>query len=501
MAFANLASGQVSTDQLLVIQEAIQAGHLDSAQEMISSALARHPNDGGLYNLRGVTHAQKQELSAAQKDFETAVHLSPALTPAWQNLGRVCQMSDNQLPCAVNAWQHVIRSKPTDAEARQSLGLLYEKQGKYAESFAETQKIPGSATDAVLLIRCADLSGLGHFAEARQTAAILNHHGDFSEADFASIAPALESPEASGVVIALVENLDTRSAASISSLRRLAIAYEQAGRNSDARKTLERVASVDSQNPAHLLELARLAEMSKDHEGALGYLAHARDLTPQNAQIHFLWGVIAAEMDLPVEARLSLTKALEIDPDNPSYNYAMGAVIMSTRAARTAQPYFAKFIKGHPNEPQGHLALGICYFASGDYVQAKKEMAQIVNDPRTTGEAEYFLGRMARQEGDLAAAKEDLEKSIRSLSTFSESHTELGRVKMLEGDLESARGEFEQALKLDANSFEANNQLFILYKRTHDPRADQQEALLKKLDEERSHRAELMLRTIEAKPY
>jgi hypothetical protein len=40
----------------------------------------------------------------------------------------------------------------------------------------------------------------------------------------------------------------------------------------------------------------------------------------------------------------------------------------------------------------------------------------------------------------------------------------------------------------------------VLYKRTHDPRAEKQAELLKKLDEDRSKRAELMLRTIEVRP-
>jgi hypothetical protein len=42
--------------------------------------------------------------------------------------------------------------------------------------------------------------------------------------------------------------------------------------------------------------------------------------------------------------------------------------------------------------------------------------------------------------------------------------------------------------------------LLVLYKRTHDARAVKQSELLKKLDEDRSKRAELMLRTIEVKP-
>ena len=72
--------------------------------------------------------------------------------------------------------------------------------------------------------------------------------------------------------------------------------------------------SWDPNNTAHLLELARLAEAGNDHEGALGYLAHARDLAPNMARIHFLFGVIAGELNLPIEAKQSLDKALALEP-------------------------------------------------------------------------------------------------------------------------------------------------------------------------------------------
>jgi hypothetical protein len=55
-------------------------------------------------------------------------------------------------------------------------------------------------------------------------------------------------------------------------------------------------------------------------------------------------------------------------------------------------------------------------------------------------------------------------------------------------------------LQLKPESFQANEQLLILYKRTGDARAVAQAEALKKLDEERSKRADLMLRTIEMRP-
>jgi len=72
---------------------------------------------------------------------------------------------------------------------------------------------------------------------------------------------------------------------------------------------------------------------------------------------------------------------------------------------------------------------------------------------------------------------------------------------MRQDQLEAARTSIERALALDPDSFQANTALLALYQRTHDPRAQDQAVRLRSLDDQRSKRLELMLRSIEVKPY
>lgn len=426
-----------SSQAILTIQGMIEAGNLPAALRLIDSALEQNPNDGGLLNLQGIVHAQKQELPEARRDFARAVRSAPDLMPAWQNLARACQLEIDKDPsaaaCAIKAWQRVLQWRSNDVEAHRSLALLYERQGNFSRSLSELEKLP-------------------------------------------------------------VEEMSKPD------LQQLAAAYERTGRFMDARRTIERVAALEPKNTAHLLELARLADETKDYEGALGYLAHARDLLPEDAQIHYLFATVAIKMELPIEARHSLERALALQPENPAYNYAMGLVILSTRDAATAAQYFKKFVQAKPQEMKGHYALGVAYFASGDDASSKEEMLKARSNPKTAGGAEYFLGRMARREENLEEAVLHLRKSIELLPKFSEPHTELARIWMSEGKLPEARAELDHALLLDSGSFGANEQLLVLYKRTHDKRAERQAEIVKKLDEDRSRRAELMLRTIEVRP-
>jgi tetratricopeptide (TPR) repeat protein len=489
------------------IQTAIQSGDQSAASQLLAEAFALYPNEGALFNLRGVIRAQRSELAEARADFQQAVHLAPALTPAWQNLGRACQLTTDRdssaTSCAVDAWQHVLRERPADAEARTALVTLYEWQGKFADSLREMERLPAgeASRSALLALRCADLQGLQRSQEAAQTAQRLVRAADFSEADVISIFPVLDANRNAALVVTLVAALDAGNHASAATLRRLAVAYVQLNRLPDARQTLERVAALEPTNPRHLLELARIAHLSHDLEGCLGYLAHARDLTPNDARVHFLFGEVTVEMELPLEARQSLQKALAIDPQNPDYNYAMGALLLSAGNAGDAIPYFTKYVAALPNDSRGHFALGAAYFATADYDQCRSQMLGIAKDPKTQAGAAYFLGRVASVEEKYAEASLYLERAIQLLPSFAEGYAELAHVRLRQDRFETARETISRALALDPDSFHANSLLLALYQRTHDSRAAEQSTHLQKLDAERSRRRELMLRSIEVKPF
>lgn len=503
---AALMRGQQAPEQtLLSIQEGIESGKLDEALRQVSKALEQYPKDGGLYNLRGVIHGQQNNFKDARTDFEHAVSLAPGLTPAWQNLGRACQMGDSDADtrCAAKAWTRVLQARAGDPEARFSLAAAYQRQSKFAESLRELDKLPADEAGRAptLALRCVDLAGLNRMQEATDAAGRLVAAPDFSENDVKSILPMLTTEQRAPLVITLVEALDARGAASPESLRALVVAYEQTNRLDSARKTMERLAAADPKDPQHLFELARIAYRSHDLEGALAYLGHARDLSPTNARVHFLFGMILEEMQLPVEARRSLEKAVSLDPHNPDYNYALGSAILVTREAGPAVACFRNYVAAKPRDPRGHFALGVAYFASGDYAACRAEMQGISKDPATQAGAAYFLGRIARIEDNLDEAAALFEQSIRVLPSYPESHTELARVRLRQNRLEEAKAEIDRALALDPESFQANSALLALYQKTHDARAAEQSARLQKMDEDRSQRQQLMFRSIEVKPY
>lgn len=494
-----------------VIQQTIESGNLDEASRQLAAALRASPRDAGLLNLQGVVHAERKEYREARQNFERAVALAPDLIPAWRNLGRTCQMmiaANSAAPdCAAAAWKRVLASEGSDPEARFSLAAVYESEGKYAASIDEIKKLPDEEARRApaLILQCADLAGLGRVQEAVGLAHGLGNADELSESDAVSILPLLASRTRAPVRIALLEALDARALASPATLRQLVSAYESVGRLDDGRRLLERMASRDPNNPQHLLELARIAYLQHDLEGSLGYLGHARDLTPADAQVHFLFGMVLEEMKLPFEARKSVEKALALAPGNPDYSYALATILLATRNASDAIPLLKTYIQARPGDARGHLALGIAYFGASQYDECRAEVLGIMDDSDTGGGAAYLLGRVERISENFDDAARALNHAIRRMPSFAPAYAELARVRLEQGRLEDTKAAIGRALALDPEDFQANSTLLKLYSRTKDPRLPQQYARVQKLDAARNEKEaqleRLMLRGIEVKPY
>ena len=107
-----------------------------------------------------------------------------------------------------------------------------------------------------------------------------------------SIVPVLLANHEEDVAVRLLIGLQTRSLASAATFRHLAAIHEKQGRIHEARAALESSPEMLNPSAGFLSRVAQLAYEAKDLEGALGYLARARTLEPENSSIHFFFGII-----------------------------------------------------------------------------------------------------------------------------------------------------------------------------------------------------------------
>lgn len=492
-------------DSLARAQELIQQGNLREARDLLAQAAKEFPNIASPHSLLGVVEAQEGNLGAAESHFLRAVALSPDYEGAYLNLGRLYQQQARSDPRAmdnaIEIYERLLKVHAESIEANYQLAALYNQKGSFRRSLDSLNRIPLSKRDQAssLTLFCANYAAIGELQKSKETADRLSSRADLREADVLMILPVLSAHEADDVSVRLLEALDRRGLASFDGLYSLASIYKQQGRLGEARDALLRTTALKPDTVPVLIELARIAEKQKDFQGALSYLAHARDLDPDNGAIHFFFGMICIEMDLIEEAYRSLKQAVKLDPENAYYNYAMGVAAEQKTFYPEAVEHFQKYNELKPDDIRGGLALGIAHFYNRDRESARKELDRAAQHLETAAGANYFLARMASQEGDLDQAVERIQQTLQRAPDFAGAYAELGNIHLKRNEYEEAENILKRAVALDKDNYRANLYLVMLYTRMRDPRAKEQTRIFEEVKKKRTAETKEFYRLIEVR--
>ena len=491
---------------LLSIQEQIEANNLDGASTLIADASKRFPSDGGIENLLGVVEIQRGDVSGARKAFSAAIRHNPRLVAAYLNLSRIDMQTaatDSIARAeALHLSDKVVQLEPTNDEANYQIATISNWTQSYRVSLEYLAKLSASARAQVgaEALLCADEAALGHREAADRAAASLAANPDLTETDAMVCLPALRAARRADLIETIFAAAAASQPLSPAGLRILGLAQEAEGRLEQARATLESAFVADSKSAAILVDLTRIAETAKDYQGALGYLAHARELQPADASLPYEFGSICLKLGLYAESRKAIAEAVRLAPDNPEYYFGMGTVVSFSEDPSQALPYLDKYHVLRPRDTEGILTLGETYFRAKDYDSAAKWLKQAIADPKTAAEAHFYLGRIARQEGHLDDAADELKQSLALRPDFPDVLAELGQICVTKRSYPEAQSYFERAIQLDRDNYGANFGLLQLYARTGDQRREQQSKRFDEIKDKKEEQDRDMMRVIEIRP-
>jgi tetratricopeptide (TPR) repeat protein len=483
-------------------QHEITAGNVSGARNLLLEGVRVFPREASLWNLLGAAEAELQHPAKAKQDFRRAIALSPRYTGAYLNLGHLQEIESasnpKSLSGALDTFRKLLQFDPNNIDGLFQYALLAFQKGLFSDSLAHLRRIPEPEMQRAraLAILCADLAATGSPDQAKLAADSMFHQPDVNEAVVLTAVNALAAHHHNSFAILLLKGLHQRGLASPDSLEELGLLEKSAGRIKEARSTLDEAARAKPNDVHLLMQLADVANQERDYRGALGYLAHARDLAPKNASIHFFFGMICVKLDLHEEAYESLKKAVALEPNNAYYNYALGAVCTARTDVDEAVASFKKYCSLKPHDPRGRLALGAAYYFAHNLSAAQSTLADLVRNPVTSTAANYYLGRVAADQGSYAAALAYLKQAIRERPEYADAYAALGTVYLREKNYSASSKAFQKALALQPENYLANLNLMILYLRTKDARAAAQQKRFAKVREERADRAKLFLRRI-----
>jgi tetratricopeptide (TPR) repeat protein len=494
-------------DKILQIQVLIEDRNLAEADKLLDQAVKQFPADAGFDNLRGIIQAQQGSHAAAARSFSRAIQRSPRFTGAYLNLGRLYQENSAGEPeasrKALEIYARVLDYEPKNEEANYQSAALLLQQGKFQESLVHWSRLPEEVQGRAqaLSIVCADYAATGNRQAADEAAGRLLADPEFSEADAQQILSGVGAGKRDDLIIILLEGLQKGLTLSPQLLHALGLAYWRTHRLAEARAALEKATAGENLSAASLLELARVAHEQQDYKGSLGYLAHARDLAPENASIHYDFGLVCLDLDLLAEAGNAFEKAVKLEPENASFNYVMGSVAAFRHDPAEAVPFFQKYLQLRPSDPRGKLALATAFFRAKDYDAAVPWLTEAAEAPETATAAHYYIGAIALQQRRLDDAFSQLQLALKTNPDYANALAELGQYYLMKRDYGQAEAQIRRALELDPDYLAANLYLLTLYSRTGDSRREAQAKHFEELEKRRDERAQELMRIVEVRPF
>jgi tetratricopeptide (TPR) repeat protein len=491
---------------VLQIQQLIQDHDLAEARRQLAEAAKQYPSDEGFDNLLGIVEAQEGNYSAAEKSFNRAIAKAPKFTGAYLNLGRLYQENIAADPQArgkaLEVYKRVLGYEPANQEANYQSAALLLQLGEYKKSLDHLLRLSSEnqSSAQTLSLLCADYAALGNRQATDDAGTKLLSKSDFSEADTQQALLGLIPGKRDDLIVVMLEGLQERQPLSPAPLQTLGLAYERINRLAEARAALEKSFEQGKPEVGLLVELTRIARLQKDYQAALGYLGHARELEPENANLHYYFGVVCLDLNLVAEARNSFEKAVKLEPKNPEYNYAMGAASAFRHDPAEAVPYFEKFLKLKPQDPRGKLAMGAALFRAKDYEAATPWLKEAAAIPETATKAHYYQGAIALEEGRLEEGFAELQEALKGHADYLDALAELGRYYLMRKDFQQAEKQLQHALKVQSDHYTANFYLLMLYTRTKDPRQEAQAKRFEELKNLLAEKTQEFLRTVNVRP-
>ena len=417
-----LPSLQSPAIQLGEANKLLMEGKSAEAEALVRALMSRQPSPDG-FDLLGTIYEQQSKLNQAEEAYGQAVKLNPA----------------NQY-------------------SKTRLGIVYGKNGKYADCVGVLEKLPQNIQDnpEALFYLCRAYLETGNSARALETAAVLEHLGGKDAGALLSVGRLLVSKDLNQQAVPMLKNAVNLMTKSSEAHYSLAFALFKLHRYDEMSTYLDQAQNLDPTAPRILLLRALSLLDSGKFSAAKDYIRKAQTLSPGDKFAGFLWGRTLIEEGNYTEAIKLISDLIAGGFNDPNAHLSLITAFRKNGEFQKAVDHALKVVQLFPDNPSAQLRAGVELEFLGDFQQAegylRKAIALGADDPEILRTAKFSLAKISVKAGNDAEAVRLFEDVIRTNPSDVYARVELA-------DLHHKARRYEPAVKLlrEALSFDSRN--------------------------------------------
>ena len=326
------------------------------------------------FRLLGECYAALKKPEAAADSLERANRLGDDSFGLWAALAAVYEQA-GRVDESVASLKKALALNPGNWELRFSLASALFKQGEDKSCLAELRDWPESGKNAEYfnLLGAAN-ARLGQFVEAGKSFEKAIELQPGNQESHYNLALLFLRADAYDEAITVLDQSLARFPESPQFLRAMGFAQQLKGRFEDAQRTFSRLIEIRPSDSSGLLYLASSFLEAGQPEQALSYFEKAHRLSPEDARIHYLQGLIHSQRGEEDRALALFDQCLTFDPafvhalfQRAKILFTRGDLAASLRDSRRA-------IELDPGFPQAHFQAAQVLARLGRQDEAQAEL-------------------------------------------------------------------------------------------------------------------------------
>lgn len=296
---------------------------------------------------RAVKELYAGNYSAAEKDFQQVLSVSPRHMGALQNLGLVYSRT-NRLDKAIEEYRFALTVQPSDPGVLQNLALAYLKKEDYSNAVPVLQQLIDVNPNATV-VRDPELlyTEMRGYLKQNPTA-----DGGTVAGDFLNRVP----PASAAFVLCKI--------------------YFESGRFEEAADQCRKTLADDRSFPGAHRELGK-ALVSLHSSDAVTELRTAVVQDPNDSVAAYYLGVALLQDGKPEEAAPHLEESLRMDPNFWGSYYYLGNVKLQSGQPEAAIPLLRKAVELNADAAVAFYELGRALMAAGQTEEAERAMQRV----------------------------------------------------------------------------------------------------------------------------
>jgi tetratricopeptide (TPR) repeat protein len=258
----------------------------------------------------------------------------------------------------------------------------------------------------------------------------------------------------------------------------LALALRDAGRLDEAIEEYREVVRLQRDDPSAHRDLAvALRDAGRPDEAIAAYREVLR-LAPGDAPAHYDLALLLYSTGRFDEAIAAHHKALRLKPDDPESYFQLGNKLSAKSRFDEAIAAYREAIRLKPDDSRAHDNLGYALRQVGRFEEAIAACRKALDLKSDVAGTHHNLAIALRQAGRLREAIDEYRASIHLEPDVPSAHHNLAIALVQAGRIDEAIGEYREVLRLEpGNAFAHNDLAWALAMSADPPRRDPAEAL------------------------